>query len=437
MRFSSRFCVALVALCFLVALSQAENTKTTLNSLPVIGTLSSTQYTGYVTVNETFGVDLFYWFCESLSKPSTDPLVMWLTGGPGCSSLTAYFYENGPYHFDANNNNQIYSNQYTWNSNANVIWVDQPAGTGFSTAKVGGYVHGEELMADELYTFLEGWFELFPEFKGREFHIIAESYGGHYAPSIAYKIINTPGSSSFLNLQSVSIGNGMTDPIHQYAGYGPFALGRGIIDYQAFQHTEKMYASCKASLEAGKGGGLFCNGILAYISSLSGPINEYNVAETCAPNLPLCYNFTGSTDYLNRADVQAAIGVNKKWEVCTGSVHQELAGDWFNSQQYMVPDILEAGVRVYVYNGANGYICNFLGSEAWVQSMKWKYQSEFNSGKRTVWMVDQNIAGYVLQSHGLSLLTVNNAGHMVPQDQPKSAANMLNNILNNTPFPQQ
>jgi Serine carboxypeptidase len=83
------------------------------------------------------------------------------------------------------------------------------------------------------------------------------------------------------------------------------------------------------------------------ISSLSGPINEYNVAETCAPDLPLCYNFTGSADYLNRADVQAAIGVDRKWEVCTGVVHQELAGDWFNSQQYMVPDILEAGVRVY------------------------------------------------------------------------------------------
>jgi Serine carboxypeptidase len=162
-----------------------------------------------------------------------------------------------------------------------------------------------------------------------------------------------------------------------------------------------------------------------------------------------------------------------------------------------------------VYNGANGYICNFLGSEAWVQSMKWKYQSDFNNGKRVVWMIDGQIAGYALQSHGLALLTVNNAGrfegvvcrvslhsslelsnsslsnsstlnslsnssqlfvsplspskhththththtqyallpssltdwyslvflgHMVPQDQPEAAANMLSHILGNKPF---
>ena len=76
------------------------------------------------------GDDMFYWLFKSRSNPDKDPLVMWLTGGPGCGSEVALFFENGP--FNINEDLTLKKNPYSWNSVANVIFIDQPIGTGFS-----------------------------------------------------------------------------------------------------------------------------------------------------------------------------------------------------------------------------------------------------------------------------------------------------------------
>ena len=99
------------------------------------------------------------------------------------------------------------------------------------------------------------------------------------------------------------------------------------------------------------------------ISDAAGPFNEYDVTQTCSPDLPLCYNFTLAGVYLNQPDVQSTLGVDKKWTECSLLVHQELAKDWWSRQDYLVPDILAADVGVNIYAGINGYICNFIGQE--------------------------------------------------------------------------
>lgn len=81
-------------------------------------------------VNLSKGDDMFYWFFKSRNDPSTDPLVLWLTGGPGCSSGIAVFYENGPFSF--NDDLSLKKNPYSWNTAANLLYVDSPVGTGFS-----------------------------------------------------------------------------------------------------------------------------------------------------------------------------------------------------------------------------------------------------------------------------------------------------------------
>lgn len=86
---------------------------------------------GYIHVGE--GRQLFYWFFESRHDPQTDPLVIWLSGGPGCSSALALFSENGPYHVVRDRRGpgvHLELNPYSWNTNATVVWLDQPAGTG-------------------------------------------------------------------------------------------------------------------------------------------------------------------------------------------------------------------------------------------------------------------------------------------------------------------
>jgi len=93
------------------------------------------QYSGYITVDATHGRALFYWFVESQRSPSSDPVVMWLNGGPGCSSLDGFFYEHGPFHFDReidSINTTLHANPFAWNNVSNVLYVEAPAGVGFS-----------------------------------------------------------------------------------------------------------------------------------------------------------------------------------------------------------------------------------------------------------------------------------------------------------------
>lgn len=66
--------------------------------------------------------DIFYWLFRSRNNDVNDPLVIWLTGGPGCASELAIFYENGP--FSINDDLTLNRNENSWNNNANLLYVD-------------------------------------------------------------------------------------------------------------------------------------------------------------------------------------------------------------------------------------------------------------------------------------------------------------------------
>jgi carboxypeptidase C (cathepsin A) len=411
------------------------------NTLPGLAQPTSfDQYSGTILSNATYGTELFYWFFESQNDPSTDPLVLWMTGGPGCSSELAIFYENGPFYLDDDGFGGVMVglNPYSWNLNSNIIFIDQPGGTGFSTpGSRAGYVHNEKEMAIDMYNFLQGWLKTFPQYIGRPFFIFGESYAGHYVPSVGYAITigNQDRTNIYIPLQSISVGNGMTSPIYQYGSYGPFSAGHAMIDKELFDQVQDQYAKCEQVLETGDGNPTAaCNSILTMISNAAGPVNEYDVTQTCPPDLPLCYNFSLADVYLNQDDVQATLHVDKKWTSCSLLVHQELAKDWWSRQDYLVPDLLKSGVGVNIYAGINGYICNFIGQELWLNRLDWPYAEDYLNADREIWMVDQLIAGYRQASHNLAMISVNNAGHMVPMDQPKNSLDMFTRILNNQTF---
>ena len=95
------------------------------------------------------------------------------------------------------------------------------------------------------------------------------------------------------------------------------------------------------------------------------------------------------------------------------SLFSQLAKDWWSRQDYLVPDLLAAGIGVNIYDGINGFICNFIGQEMWTNQLSWTHQNDFLAAPREIWMVDDIIAGYRQSAFNLSMITVNNAGHMV------------------------
>jgi len=401
------------------------------------------QYSGYLTVRGTpgNGTHLFYWFFESRNAPATDPLVLWLTGGPGCSSMLALFYENGPYKIAPNESLSL--NPYSWNSFANLLYVDQPVGTGWSWAELkADYVQNETEVANDLYTFLQEFLKMHSNYANLDFYVLGESYAGHYVPAISAKIVqaNQAGGNPIINLKGSAIGNGLTDPEIQYAQYGQFAFDVGLIDKQVVAETNKTYLQCKKAIDESQWQNAFdvCNSIISDVQyGANTDFNVYNYKEECTYP-PLCYNFNPLTKLMSQAAVKAALGTqNQTWSQCNSNVYSYLIGDWVHNLASDVPLLLAANVRVLVYSGMLDFICNYYGGRAWTAALQWPGQAGFNAATPVAWTVNGTAAGTAQSYQNFTWLEVANAGHMVPMDQPENALDMLKRFLTNQPFGSQ
>jgi cathepsin A (carboxypeptidase C) len=135
----------------------------------------SKQYTGWLDIGPKH---LFFWYFESQSDPTNDPLVLWLTGGPGGSGAIALFGELGPCLINEHGNGTVH-NPYGWSKNANLIVMDQPAGVGFSYLDKDEPVPGDSFTAAaDMHNFMQIFVsQAFPDLSKNPFHISGESYG--------------------------------------------------------------------------------------------------------------------------------------------------------------------------------------------------------------------------------------------------------------------
>jgi len=398
------------------------------------------QHFGYININASKNANLFYWLFESQNSPSTDPLVLWMTGGPGCSSELALFFENGPYSVDSNEN--LIKNPFGWNKFANLLYVDQPVGTGFSYAN-SDYIHDEALVGVEMYTFLVSFLQMYPQYAKLSFFIVGESYGGHYVPTVADYVQrgNAKNPKVHINLKGVGIGNGWVDPLIQYGSYGPFAYENNLINDATFEAMNETYKQCYQYISTGDydDASQVCPGIMEAVLEYAGNLNVYNIDLQCNPQ-PLCYDFTNVTNYLNDPTVQQNLGVASQgitWQTCSDQVNENFGIDVIESFRYEIPSLLNAGIRVVIYNGDLDLICNWVGGKMWADSMKWSGQRNFAAAPMKTWNINGVPAGKSKTYNGFTFVKVNQAGHMVPHDQPANALQILKNIVTGQPFDEE
>merc|ERR1711935_857510 len=343
----------------------------------------------------------FFWLLESRSNPSTDPLVIWLTGGPGCSSQLALFAENGPCSVNENGDGTILK-ESSWTNKANVIWVDQPAGAGFSS---GIWDYNENGVAIDFYAFLQGFYKELPQYKNHSLYITGESYAGHYVPAISHHIWEMNQNAEDIMRAAVAP---CTALIHECNA------GIPIISEE----------SCLAAF-------IVCNYGEQIPYTLSG-YNPYDMRIKCDV-FPLCYDFAYIDTYLNRADVQETLGADGKWESCNMLVNKLFMADFMTSYHKGIPDLLHDDIEVLIYAGDVDYICNWLGNKKWVLDLEWEGKNEFNLAEDKPWNLTTGENMGRLRSHkNFKFLQVYNAGHMVPMDQPKAADEMLFSWLDGT-----
>ncbi|EAZ03855.1 hypothetical protein OsI_25989 [Oryza sativa Indica Group] len=391
-------------------------------------------HAGYYRLPNTHDARLFYFFFESRgSKGEDDPVVIWLTGGPGCSSELALFYENGPFHI-ADNMSLVW-NDFGWDQESNLIYVDQPTGTGFSySSNPRDTRHDEAGVSNDLYAFLQAFFTEHPNFAKNDFYITGESYAGHYIPAFASRVYkgNKNSEGIHINLKGFAIGNGLTDPAIQYKAYTDYSLDMGLITKSQFNRINKIVPTCELAIKlCGTSGTISCLGayvvcnlIFSSIETIIGKKNYYDIRKPCVGSL--CYDFSNMEKFLQLKSVRESLGVGDiQFVSCSPTVYQAMLLDWMRNLEVGIPELLENDIKVLIYAGEYDLICNWLGNSRWVNSMEWSGKEAFVSSSEEPFTVDGKEAG-ILKSYGpLSFLKVHDAGHMVPMDQPKVALEML------------
>ncbi|CAM6097356.1 unnamed protein product [Calypogeia fissa] len=408
-----------------------------LNIKGVSGSASTTddlgQNAGYFKLPGTHASKMFYFFFESRNNRTTDPVLLWMTGGPGCASELALFYENGP--FKIASDLSLVWNDYGWDKISSIIFVDQPIGTGFSySTDIRDLRHDEDGVSEDMYDFFQEFFKLHPEYAGNDFYVTGESYAGHYVPAVTTRIYkgNKDKKGIHINLKGFAIGNGLTQPDIQYEAYADFALENGIIDNSDYKRLSLIYPACAASIKLCGSKGtltciaayLVCNSLFNSILSIAGNINYYDIRKECVGDL--CYDFSNLETFLNQESVKEALGVgDRKFVSCSPLVYEAMIVDWMRNLEAGIPALLEDGVKLLVYAGEYDLICNWLGNSRWVTAMDWSGQIEYAKADWKTFEVEGEKAGLVTSYGPLSFLKVSNAGHMVPMDQPKNALEMI------------
>lgn len=403
---------------------------------------------GYFKLDRTYDAHMFFFHFQSRTDvDSTDPVVVWMTGGPGCSSELAVFYENGPFHI--NDDLSLKITDYGWDVSHNMIFVDQPINTGFSySTDPRDEVTTETTVADDMVDFLTMFMQAYPQYKNRDLFITGESYAGHYVPAVTHGIwMANKNNTANLNLKGFAIGNGLTNPYLQYTQYGNFSIQNNLISQEVFDQTQAQLPDCQQKIADCDSTGQdlsclnavdFCQqAIVQTILDAAGDINVYDIRKKCGAN-PLCYDFSNLNKYLSQESVLKTLGIPSfvHWESCSGKVHTDFMHDWMLQYESIIPPMLEDGVRGMIYAGDQDFICNWLGNDLWANDMEWDGKAYFNNAPTKQWSAPSSsqAAGEVKSYGPFSFVKIYQAGHMVPMDQPANGLKMIHSFTRDQPL---
>ncbi|CDY23509.1 BnaC06g24780D [Brassica napus] len=408
--------------------SSSPNFRDLIRRLPGQPPVDFDQYGGYVTVNESAGRSFFYYFVEASSSiKDSSPLFIWLNGdlvrktvGPGCSSL-AYgaLQELGPFRVHSDGKT-LFGNRYAWNNAANVLFLESPAGVGFSYTNTTSDLekHGDRNTASDNYLFLVKWLERFPEFKGRDLYIGGESYAGHYVPQLAHTIL-AHHPTSFLNLKGILIGNAVINDETDLMGMYDFFESHALISEDSLLQLKN---NCDLKTESASVITEECAVVSDQIDMNTYYLDIYNIYA------PLCLNSTltrspkrGTTirnfdpcsdnyvqAYLNRHEVQVALHANGT----------KLPYEWMPCSSVIKNGDMDGRIPVTSTKYSLKKM-NLTAKTAWHP-----------------WYLDGEVGGYTEEYKGkLTFSTVRGAGHQVPSFQPKRSLSLFIHFINDTPLP--
>ncbi|KAK3687691.1 carboxypeptidase Y [Podospora appendiculata] len=425
----------------------------------------SKHYTGTVSVSDE--KKLFFWFLESRNDPADSPVVVWLNGGPGGSSMFGLFREIGPCLTNEHNNGTDY-NEHSWTEFANVLFIDQPAGVGFSTVRNGSTGGPDNALeaGEDFNLFLTVFFrDIFPEFSSNGLHIAGESFGGKYVPSYVRHISERQKQGAnplVVPIQSIILVDAVIDMVSSGAlgHYDHFCSvdEKGArLKKNGFNETacsameedtpeaERLMALCRETYDRHvcKTANFFADEHLG--KWLAGDVYEggrdpYDDRRKCGNNPPICEPFdsAGYASYLNLPHVKETLGFDKDFRF--NGINNDTNTRWEASGEIFIPSTREVTyildktpTRVLVINGNNDIIVNTEGQKRVYDHLPWRRQAAFRMRKFQDWAWPDKsgtlttggqfkTAGDSGAASKLSFVSVDEAGHASPGDQREAIA---------------
>ncbi|KAJ8622827.1 hypothetical protein MRB53_031356 [Persea americana] len=420
------------------------------------GTEDGSEEWGYVEVRPK--AHMFWWLYRSPQKaesPSSSwPTVLWLQGGPGASGTgIGNFLEIGP--LDAN----LKPRNSTWLQTADLLFVDNPVGTGFS------YVEDESLVvktdeeaATDLTTLLRVLSENIESFQTSPFYLVAESYGGKYAVTLALSILKAIQNKELnLTLGGVALGDSWISPGDFAFSWGPLLKDVSRLDDNGLKESNRIAQLVKQQIEVGQYKNAFdtLGDLVAVISDSSNSVDIYNfmfddgrgpLSPTGRKLLGVSMNKQYSSYLSSKASLRVDPGsfmdgvIRKKlkiipknvtWGGQSGLVYAGLSNNFMKPRINEVDELLANGVNVTVYNGQVDVICATKGAEAWVQKLKWDGLKNFTNLDRTPLYCTsgpQGTKAFTKSYKNLKFYWILGSGHFVPAEQPCIALQMIGEI---------
>ncbi|WVZ64622.1 hypothetical protein U9M48_014116 [Paspalum notatum var. saurae] len=396
--------------------------------------------TGYVEVDESNGVRLFYYFTASEGSPADDPLMLWLSGGPGCTSFTGLVYQIGPLSFDLGGYTgglpKLVYRLESWTKVSNIIFLDSPVGTGFSySVREQGYNSSDTRAVNQIVIFLKKWFDEHPEFLSNPLYIGGDSYSGIIVPTVTSEIAkgNEVGSEPYLNLKGYLVGN----PFADFSGFDepskiPFAHRMALISDQIYECVKDIfpfhileplcayaspheYSFLKLKMDSGIQK-------MQHLQDYTGErLSLSEISTECRTML-----YTLSRLWANNVTVREALGIHKEtvplWLRCNNNI--QYLKDIQSSVKYHL-DVTTKGYRSLVYSGDHDMAVPYIGTQSWIRSLNFSIVDDWRP-----WYADGQVAGYTTSySNNLTFATVKGAGHTAPEYNPRQCLAMLSRWL--------
>ncbi|XP_066345718.1 serine carboxypeptidase-like 7 [Miscanthus floridulus] len=416
--------------------------------------------TGYVEVDEQHGVQLFYYFVRSENDPDEDPLLLWLSGGPGCSGISGLAYEIGPLQFDA----QGYRGGFptllyrpeTWTKVSNIIFVDSPVGTGFSYAKTKeGLQTGDTKAVKQLVIFLRKWLQDHPRFLSNPLYIAGDSYSGLIIPTLTLEIDRSIelGEKALCSLKGYIAGNPLTDKQFDTDGQIPFLHGMGLVSNELYENAREncggkysppLNATCAEAVQA--------------INNCTRDINKQYILDPACPEDDLWSPKTvAETDGMSRVMLESALLGSK----CTQALYI-LSYTWGNDEtiqeslgvrkgtigawkranhellyNYEIQSVVgyhsrlaTKGYKALIYIGDHDAGITVVGTQAWIRYLNLTIVDDWRP-----WYVGGQVAGFTRSyASGLTYATVKGAGHVAPMYKTSECQKMFIRWISGDPL---